>query len=327
MRNGIQTAFRVIVVAAAASGAAAKGPSAETFLPTGEVWITPPSYTLQWPEVPRHVGKAEPTVAQNCMLREVEASGNEALLPPLVDHIGARATLLYWGMPVADVERIMGMPAQVEVAGGEGSSVRILKYPAGPIGTTVTITDDKLSGVALDIAGIDDRTLPTFSRVAWLGMSRTSVLRMLGTPTEDHLRDGYGMTVEQMVFRRPCEPDVSIFLIDGRVVSKKVGRSFPSNLLAFTLPLAPDPGDNEIDDVADWPKERRVAVGMKESEVQELLGAPKLHVDYTFKGRPAEYAIYETSPGQSFGRFTFIDGVLTEFVDGGATPLNQILGH
>jgi hypothetical protein len=266
-------------------------------------------------------------MAHKSVMQDVEASGTEALLPPLVDHIGARATLLYWGMPVADVERIMGMPAQVEVAGGEGSSVRILKYPAEPIGTTVTITDDKLSGVALDIAGINDRTLPTFSRVAWLGMSRTSVLRMLGTPTEDHLLDGYGMTVEQVIFARPGEPDVSIFLIDGRVATKKAGRSFPSDILGFALPLAPDPGDNEIDDVADWPKERRVAVGMRESEVQQLLGAPKLHVDYTFKGRPAEYAIYETSPGKSFGRFTFIDGVLTEFADGGATPLSQILGH
>jgi hypothetical protein len=64
---------------------------------------------------------------------------------------------------------------------------------------------------------------------------------------------------------------------------------------------------------------------MKASDLPALFGAPKHQVSYTFKGRPAEYAIYETSPGKSFGRFTSIDGVLTEFADGGKTPLSQIL--
>jgi hypothetical protein len=193
----------------------------------------------------------------------------------------------------------------------------VLKFPTEPIATTITITEGKLSGVALDVAGIDDPELPNFSHAAWLGMSRTAVLQTLGTPAEDHLQDGYGMTVEQMIFERPCLPDVSVFLIDGHVAAKKVGRSFPADILSFALPLAPDPTDDEIDDLPDWTKERPIAVGIKASELQALFGTPKLHVDYRFKGRPAEYAIYEMSPGQSFGRFTFIDGVLTEFAGGG----------
>jgi hypothetical protein len=64
---------------------------------------------------------------------------------------------------------------------------------------------------------------------------------------------------------------------------------------------------------------------MKESELRAQFGAPKLQVSYTFKGHPAQFAIYETSPGKSFGRFSLIDGVLTDFADGGNTPLNQIL--
>jgi hypothetical protein len=163
-----------------------------------------------------------PAMAQKSTLRELDAPGSEALLPPRIDHIGVRATRLYWGMPAADVERTMGTPAQVDTA-GDASSVRVLKYPAEPIGTTVTISETKLSSVALDIAGSDDRALPTFSRPAWVGMSRTAVLQILGMPAEDRLRDGYGMTVEQMIFKRPSAPDVSIFLIDARVVSKRVG--------------------------------------------------------------------------------------------------------
>jgi hypothetical protein len=268
---------------------------------------------------------ASPTAAQKCMLQEVEVSGKEALLPPRVDHVGVRATLLYWGMPATDVERIMGKPAQVDATDRAGSSVRVLRYPAEPIRTTVTIIDDKLSGVSLDVAGVDDPSLPNFSRAAWLGMSRTAVLQMLGMPSENRLRDGYDMTVEQMIFERPSTPDVSIFLIDGRVAAKKVGRSFSSDILGFALPLAPDPGDDEIDDVADWSREQHIVVGMKEGEMQALFGAPELRVDYTFKGRPAAYAIYETNPGKSFGRFTFIAGILTDFADGGTTPLSQVL--
>jgi hypothetical protein len=133
-----------------------------------------------------------PVSAQKSILQEVEATPGKALLPQRVDHLGVRATLLHWGMSTGDVERIMGAPAQADSSGSQGSNVRILKYPAEPIATAVTITDDRLSGVALDIAGIDDPTLPNFSRAAWLGMSRSGVLQMLGAPVDDHLWDGYG---------------------------------------------------------------------------------------------------------------------------------------
>jgi hypothetical protein len=148
---------------------------------------------------------------------------------------------------------------------------------------------------------------------------------MLGTPADDRRRNDYGMSVEQMVFTRPNLPDVSVFLINGRVAAKKVGRSVPPDILSFALPLAPDPADNEIDDVPDWRKESHVRVGMRASELPALFGASKHQVNYTFKGRSATYTVYETDPGKTLGRFTFIDGVLTEFADGGVMPLKQIL--
>ena len=60
-------------------------------------------------------------------------------------------------------------------------------------------------------------------------------------------------------------------------------------------------------------------------DARALFGAPKLLVPYSFKGRPAEYGIYEIGKGGSFGCFTFIDDVLIEFADGGRLPLDQIL--
>ena len=76
------------------------------------------------------------------------------------------------------------------------------------------------------------------------------------------------MSVEQMIFERPGGPDVSIFLIDGRVAAKKVGSLFPADILAFALPLAPDLAEDEGDEIADRSQKRSVAIGMKESELR-----------------------------------------------------------
>jgi hypothetical protein len=265
-----------------------------------------------------------PATAQNRVSSETETSQRQQIVAPSIAHVAVRATLLHWGMLQADIARVMPAPSQVVAADDEGA-VRVLRYSAEPIATTVTITDGKLSGVALDVAGVDDPALPNFARAAWLGMNRATVLRILGMPAENHVRHCDGMKVEQMIFERPGGPDVSIFLIDGRVAAKKVGRLFPADILAFALPLAPDPAEDEGDEIADRSQKHSVAVGMKESELRAQFGAPKLEVRYTFRGHPAEHAIYETRPGKSFGRFTLIDGVVIDFADGGNTSLDQIL--
>jgi hypothetical protein len=133
------------------------------------------------------------------------------------------------------------------------------------------------------------------------------------------------MNVEQMIFDRPGGPDVSVFLIDGRVAARKVGRSFPAVVLGFALPLPPDPADDGSKEIAGRSQKQAVAVGMKESDLRALFGAPNLEVHYTFRGHAAEHAIYETSPEKLFGSFTLIDGVLIDFADGGSASLDQIL--
>ena len=149
-------------------------------------------------------------------------------------------------------------------------------------------------------------------------------MRILGMPTESHSLDCNGMNVEQMIFERPGERDVSVFLVDGRVAAKKVGRLFPADILGFALPLPPDPADDESKEIAGRSQKQAVAVGMKESDLRALFGAPKLEVHYTFRGHAAEHAIYEISPGKSFGSFTLIDGVLIDFADGGSASLGHI---
>ena len=266
--------------------------------------------------------------AQESASVEVETSRHDILLPPRVDRVGVPASLLYWGMPGADVERIMGLSAEVQAYEGAGGNVRVLSYPTESIATIVSISNGRISGVRLDIAGIDERTLPPHSRAVWLGMDRATVLRILGLHTDDQLHDSFGMKLEHMIFERPAQRDVSIFLIGGRVVNKKVGRELPSDILGFSLPLPPKAPHEETDARSAERSERYVRVGMTISEIQALFGTPKHMVDYTFKRRPANYRIYQTNEDGSFGSFTFVDGVLIEFAGGGGTPLSQVLdGH
>ena len=141
----------------------------------------------------------------------------------------------------------------------------------------------------------------------------------------DQLYDRFDIKPEHLVFEHLGQPDLSTFFIGGRVVSKKIGRDLPSGVLGFALPL-PSKATNE-DPVGQRAarSERQIAIGITIDEMQGFFGPPKHLVDYTFKGRPASYRIYQTDEGSAFASFTFVDGVLIEFGGGGRTPLSKIL--
>jgi hypothetical protein len=186
------------------------------------------------------------------------------------------------------------------------------------------MSDDKVSSALLDIAGVDERALPVYSRPAWRGMSRATVRSMLGAPAEDRVYDRFNMTLEHMIFERAGQPDVSVFLVGGRVVTKKVGRNLPPDILNLALPLAPDRTNAEID-AETVATEGQLRVGMTTGQVRALYGAPKLLVTSTFKGQPVEHSLFATDAGKSFGSFTFIGGILTEFAITTGLPLSAIL--
>ena len=241
-------------------------------------------------------------------------------LPPRVERIATRATQLYMGMPEDEVARTMGAPRAVVASESAGVEVRVLRYAPEPIPVKVTLSNGKVSAVALDIVAIDNPSLPAYGRPVWSGMHRTAVLRIMGTPAEDRLGDSFGMKLEHMIFERPGLPDLSVVLIDERVVTKHAGRALPPDIFSLSLPLPP----SEAAD-SDRTGHRQMRVGMGVRDVQAMFGEPKMRVPYSVKGRPAEYRIYETASNGSFARFTFIDDVLVEFADGGRLPLDQIL--
>jgi hypothetical protein len=118
-----------------------------------------------------------PVSAQQLAPNETAPAG--VLLPPRIECIPTPATRLYMGMSEADVEQTMGAAAEVATSESAGLKIRVLKYRLSPIPAKITISDGRVSGVALDIAAADDRELPTYSRSVWPGMHRTAVLRML----------------------------------------------------------------------------------------------------------------------------------------------------
>ena len=243
-------------------------------------------------------------------------------LPPRVERIASKATLLYLDMPEDEVARTMGTPTSADSFESAGVVVRVLRYAPD---IKVTLSDGKVSAVALDVVGIDNPASPAYGRGIWSGMHRREVLRIMGAPVEYRLGDSFGMKLEHMIFERPGLPDLSIFLIDERVVTKRAGRVLPPDIFSLSLPSAPSDADRAADSQSDRSGRRQIRAGMGVRDVQAMFGEPKMRVPYSIKGRPAEYRIYETASNGSFACFTFIDDVLVGFADGGRLPLDQIL--
>jgi len=255
-----------------------------------------------------------------------QSIANDQPLPPHVERIATEASRLHLGMPEDEVARKMGAPTAVVPSENSGVQLRVLRYAPEPIAIKVTLSDGKVSAVALDIAGIDDPALPAYGRPIWSGIHRTAVLRIMGTPIEDHVSDSFGMKLEHMIFERPGQSDLRIFLIDGRVAGKQAGRSLPRNLFSLWLPLAPSEADREADGQSNQSGSGQIRTGMSVRDVQAMFGEQKMRVPYTVKGRPAEYRIHETASNGRFVCFTFIDDVLVSFADGGELSLSAERG-
>jgi len=89
-------------------------------------------------------------------------------------------------------------------------------------------------------------------------------------------------------------------------LERESGRALPDDILRVVLP-------SPHDETAEDESERLVRIGMTAAQVRALYGAPQFLINSTFKGQPVEYAVFETRAAKSFGHFTFIGGVLTEF--------------
>jgi hypothetical protein len=192
---------------------------------------------------------------------------------PSVDFLAVRAARLHLDMSAAEVAAIMGEPAKTASYVVGGASVQSLDYSAEPIRTKITLTDGRLSGVALDVFRVDGDDLPGFTRAAWPGLNSATVWRMLGTPSDIRRHTFFGIEMDQLIFRPAGEPEVSLFFVSDRLIAKRAGQDIPRDIFRVTLPSPPEA-------MIEGP----VQIGMTASNVQALYGLPRLHVPYRSTG-------------------------------------------
>jgi hypothetical protein len=237
--------------------------------------------------------------------------------PPRVEVVAVRASRLHLGMTAAEVDAIMGRGTKTADYRNADTTLQTLDFSAEPIRSKVTLTNGKVSHVVLDVFRVDPDDLPTFTRVAWPGLNSATVLKLLGKPYDVRHYAFFNIKVDQQIFRRAGESDVSLFFVADRLIAKRVGQDIPADIFQVSLPSLPHSTGED-------PVEGAVRVGMKASDVKALYGAPRLEVAYKFNGQAAEHSIYQTRPGGPFVSLTLIDGIVTEFADVGPLPDDDI---
>jgi hypothetical protein len=234
---------------------------------------------------------------------------SDITLPPTVDHIATSARQLDLGMTAQQVLRIMGEPAKTTAFSMDGAEQCKLEF-AGAVPTEIILTDGKMSSVKLDVFRPDKTNLPAFGRVAWPGLAESAARHVLGEPIEIRHHNLFGINVDQWVFVRAGQSDLSVFFRAGRVIARAIGREVPDDLFRVELPSPPKAEGRML----------APRLGMTTKDIEELYGAPHYRVDYVFNGQSSLHAVYKVSETGTFTALTFVDGVVTELEDLGRMP-------
>jgi hypothetical protein len=217
-------------------------------------------------------------------------------------------------MPAEDAIRVLGRAAKETNLVADGTTVRKLEI-SGSIPGRVMLSGGKVSRVMLD-AFVEEDALPSFIQKAWPGLAASAVRRVFGEPTDVLHHNFFGIDVDQWVFSRPSQPDVSVFFRDGRVVARSVAREVPADLFRVALPSRPVT-ENEGPMLA--PR-----LGMTAGDITDLNGPIKYRMDYVINGQPASRVVFETHDKGTFACVSFVDGVAIGLEDLGRMPDDPI---
>ena len=86
---------------------------------------------------------------------------------PSVEFVAVRASRLRLGMTAAEVTAAMGRATKTADYRNADVALQTLDFSAEPIRSKVTLTNGRVSQVALDVFRVDQDDLPAFTRVVW----------------------------------------------------------------------------------------------------------------------------------------------------------------
>ncbi|MGY8668573.1 hypothetical protein Q3C01_40255 [Bradyrhizobium sp. UFLA05-109] len=254
-----------------------------------------------------------PTVIIGLSLTVGQAA--EAPLPPRLTFVATPASQLHLGMTADDVIRVIGKSArETDFAIG---TAQIRKFElVDAIRGQVILRDGKVTRVTLDVFRMEKDALSSSLRKAWPGLADSAVRRVLGEPTDVLHHTFFGIDVDQWVFARAGEADVSVFLRDGRVVARMVGRDVPQDLFRVDLPSQTR---SESEGPLLSPR-----VGMMASEIAKLCGPVKFRVEYVVNGQGASRVVFESRGKETFVGVIFVDDIAIELENLGRLPDDPI---
>ena len=230
----------------------------------------------------------------------------DAPLPPQVNFIATPANQLQLGMTGDEVIRVMGKAAKETDFAIGSTKMRKLEF-TDAIPGQIILSDGRVSRLTLDAFRMEKGALPSFIRPAWPGFASSAVRRALGKPAAVFHHAFFGVAIDQWIYSRAGDGDVSVFFRDDRVIARTAGRDVPADLFRVDLP---SPLAAESEGPISTPR-----LGMTARDIEETYGAPRYRVEYVRNGQPASREVYELGKTGSFVAFSFVDGVIIEFED------------
>src|SRR5262245_40555165 len=144
--------------------------------------------------------------------------------------VASPASALRLGMTASDVGRIMDQASTSTRYFAGRTEKQRLDFLTAPLPAQVSLANGRVSAVALAVFSVDKGDLHAFSRRAATGMSGAGVQRALGAPKCHRRLERFGVELDQIVFQRADGPEVSVFLVDDRVIARTLGRGVPPNI-------------------------------------------------------------------------------------------------
>jgi outer membrane protein assembly factor BamE (lipoprotein component of BamABCDE complex) len=226
-----------------------------------------------------------------------------------IERVEIKASQLYQGMTLAEIEKIMGKPTDIKTFPNPDFKLEILSYLREPIITKVSLIDGRMTGLTAQAKIVTDNSnVPPFARAVEVGMSRKALVKLLGKPFRSEPSQVSSITFERLTFRtKDSQQQATIMVKDGFVETVNRKFEYSPKILSVVLPKEPSMPQNTSE-------AERIRVGMNPDQVVSVFGKPsEVQASPLLDEQQVTDWIYSSLKTNASTRFTFTNGVLTRF--------------